>query len=83
MECCRAPNIIHAVYNPTRRNGKGSINLIPIFLATTYSCTWPPQTEPYGILCNIQSCVTVIKSWMTTNMLQLNMDQAEDLVLTK
>ena len=33
------------------------------------------------IISNIQNCVTDIKSWMTSNMLQLNMDKTEVLVL--
>ena len=33
------------------------------------------------IISNIQNCVIDIKSWMTANMLQLNMDKTEVLVL--
>ena len=33
------------------------------------------------IISNIQNCVTDIKSWMTSNMLQLNMDKTKVLVL--
>ena len=33
------------------------------------------------VISNIQNCVIDIKSWMTANMLQLNMDKAEVLVL--
>ena len=33
------------------------------------------------IISNIQNCVIDIKSWMTANMLQLNMDKTEALVL--
>ena len=33
------------------------------------------------VISNIQNCVTDIKSWMTANMLQLNMDKTEVLVL--
>ena len=33
------------------------------------------------VISNIQNCVIDIKSWMTTNMLQLNMDKTEVLVL--
>ena len=33
------------------------------------------------IISNIQTCVTDIKSWMTANMLQLNMDKTKVLAL--
>ena len=76
------PNTIHPVYNNAGRNSTEISAKFPS-LCWWHTAVHGLQAKPNNaeslplIISNIQICVIDIKSWMTANMLQLNMDKTE------